>query len=81
MKLRARFLPAGESALSVEFGAMIDPASEAKVLALDAALTARPIPGILETVPSYRALMVHFDIRLWTAIPWRKPLKTLHYQT
>ena len=65
MSLAARFLPAGESALSVEFGATIDPVSEARVLALDAALAAHPIPGVLETVPTYRALMVHFDPRVW----------------
>ncbi|MDR3462792.1 MAG: allophanate hydrolase subunit 1 [Beijerinckiaceae bacterium] len=66
MSLAARFLPAGESALSVEFGATIDPVSEARVLALDTALAARPIPGVLETVPTYRALMVHFDPRIWS---------------
>jgi inhibitor of KinA len=63
----ARFLAAGESALSIEFGTAIDPESEARVLALDAALAAQPIPGLLETVPSYRSLMVHFDPRLWSS--------------
>ena len=45
-----RFLPAGESALVVEFGAAIDPALNDKVRAFDHALTAAAIPGIVETV-------------------------------
>ncbi len=56
-----RFLDAGECALTVEFGDTIDDALAAKVLALDAALAATPHDGILETVPTYRSLMVHYD--------------------
>ncbi len=60
---RPRMLPAGESALVVEFGADADPRHHARVLALDAALAANPIEGIRETVPTYRSLMIHFDPR------------------
>jgi KipI family sensor histidine kinase inhibitor len=56
-----KFLPAGESALSVEFGETIDPAINARVGALAESLRARPIKGVVETVPSYRALLVCFD--------------------
>lgn len=59
--MTARFLDAGECALTVEFGQTIDPESEAQVLALDAALRAAPLAGVVETVPTYRALMVHYD--------------------
>jgi inhibitor of KinA len=59
-----RFLPAGEAALSVEFGATIDPDLNSKVRGLDRALAAAPIAGIIETVPTYRALMIHFDPRV-----------------
>jgi inhibitor of KinA len=58
-----RYLPAGESAIVVEFGATADPAAQARVLALDAALEADPIDGIRERVPTYRSLMIHFDPR------------------
>lgn len=58
-----RYLPAGESALLVEFGATIDPALNEKVLALDAALAAEPIAGVVEIVPTYRSLLIHFDPR------------------
>ena len=56
-----RYLHAGESALVVEFGERIDPAIHDQVLALDRAVAAAAIPGILETVPTYRSLMVHYD--------------------
>ncbi|TAL77951.1 MAG: allophanate hydrolase subunit 1 [Beijerinckiaceae bacterium] len=59
-----RFLPAGEAALSVEFGSDIDPLLSARVGALDAALAAHPVAGIVETVPTYRSLLIHFDSRL-----------------
>ncbi|HKH81540.1 MAG TPA: 5-oxoprolinase subunit PxpB [Methylovirgula sp.] len=59
-----RFLPAGEMALVVEFGTTIDPALNDRVRALDRALAAQPIAGIVETVPTYRSLMIHFDPRV-----------------
>lgn len=56
-----RILPCGDTALSVEFGDTIDPAIHARVMALDRALTAAAVPGVVECVPTYRALMVHVD--------------------
>lgn len=56
-----RLLPAGDAALSVEFGDAIDPALNARVHALDRALAADPPPGLIETVPTYRSLLVYFD--------------------
>lgn len=64
MQSQARFLPAGETALVVEFGSAIDPALNERVRALDRALAAHPIEGVVETVPTYRSLMIHFDPRL-----------------
>jgi len=61
-----RFLPAGETALVAEFGRIIDPAIHDRVLALDKAMTATPIEGVIETVPTYRSLMIHFDPRAIT---------------
>jgi KipI family sensor histidine kinase inhibitor len=57
----ARFLDAGETALVVEFGDKVDPAIHDRVLALDAGLTARALPGVREIVPTYRSLIVHYD--------------------
>lgn len=56
-----RLLPCGDAAISVEFGDAVDPALNRLVLALDAALAAAPIPGVVETVPTYRSLLVHVD--------------------
>jgi KipI family sensor histidine kinase inhibitor len=54
-----RLLPAGDSALIVEFGEAIDPGLNARVLALDA--RAAGLAGVVETVPTYRSLLVHYD--------------------
>lgn len=54
-----RILPSGDSALVVEFGDTVDPELNAAVLALDAALAGQP--GIVEAVPTYRSLLVHYD--------------------
>ncbi len=56
-----RFLDAGEAALVVEFGTTVDPAIHDHVLALDRALLARALPGVRETVPTFRSLMIHYD--------------------
>lgn len=56
-----RFLPAGERALVVEFGNEIAPEINARLRALTAALEAAPVPGVVEVVPTYRSLLVHFD--------------------
>ncbi len=56
-----RFLSAGETALVVEFGDTVDPAINARVLALDAALRVDPPAGLRECVPTYRSLMIHYD--------------------
>ena len=56
-----RFLHAGETALVVEFGAAIDPKIHERVLGLDRALVDAPIEGILEVVPTYRSVMIHYD--------------------
>ena len=62
-----RYLPAGETALVVDYGDTADPAFHDQVLALEAALDARALEGIRETVPTYRSLMIHFDPRQLTA--------------
>ena len=61
MKEAARLRPVGEGALTVELGEGIDPATSARVRALDAALAREPLAGVIETVPSFRSLLVVFD--------------------
>lgn len=56
-----RILPVGDAAFTVEFGDAVDVALNRQVHALDAALRARPISGVIETVPTYRSLLVIYD--------------------
>jgi KipI family sensor histidine kinase inhibitor len=61
MTASVRFLDSGDTALVVEFGAAIDPAVNERVLALDAALRAADVPGVVELTPTFRSLMIHYD--------------------
>jgi len=56
-----RLLPCGDQALSVELADEIGREATARVLALDYLLRQAAVPGIGETVPSYRALLVYYD--------------------
>src|ERR1700732_2493469 len=56
-----RLLPSGDSAITVEFSRNIDDAANRRVLALDRTLARETIPGVTETVPTYRSLLVHYD--------------------
>jgi inhibitor of KinA len=56
-----RFLAAGDTALVVEFGTTVEPALIAAVQALDHAVAAAGLAGVVETVPSFRSLMIHYD--------------------
>lgn len=56
-----RLLPCGDAALTIELGDAIDAEVNASVLALDARLREAALPGIVETVPTYRSLTVHLD--------------------
>jgi len=56
-----RLLPSGDSAITVEFSRHIDDAASQRVLALDQALAREAVPGVTESVPTYRSLLVHYD--------------------
>ncbi len=56
-----RILLAGDSAIVIELGDIIDPDINARVIALDAAIQTASIAGVVETVPTYRSLMVQVD--------------------
>src|SRR6516164_2917176 len=59
--MNVRFLSAGDRALVVEFGDRIDRALSDGVLRLNAAIRSQRISGVVETVPTFRSLMVYFD--------------------
>lgn len=56
-----RLLAVGDTGLSVQFGARIEPAANEAVAALDLALNAAELPGLVESVPSFRSLLVVFE--------------------
>ncbi len=56
-----RILPAGDTALVVEFGDGVDRRVNAHVLALARRLDEMRLDGVVETVPTFRSLMVHFE--------------------
>jgi inhibitor of KinA len=55
------FLPSGDTAIVIEFGDRVDRAVSEQVLRLGARLRHAGIAGILETVPTFRSLLVHYD--------------------
>ena len=56
-----RFLLAGDCAVTVEFGNEISREINANIRAFNIALEQSGIKGIVETVPTYRSLTVHYD--------------------
>ncbi len=56
-----RLLPAGDRAVSIELADEISREANARVLTLERLLAARPLHGLGETIPTFRALLVHYD--------------------
>lgn len=56
-----RYLVAGDQWLTIEIGDEISLELNFKVIALDNAVKEAKIPGLIETLPTYRSLLVHFD--------------------
>ena len=56
-----KILPAGDCALVVEFGNEINEALNRKVQCLNEKVAAAHVKGIVETVPTFRSLMVTYD--------------------
>ncbi len=59
--LSPRLLAAGDGALIVELGEGIAPALNAAVHRLDRRIADAGLPGVVETVPTYRSVLVVFD--------------------
>lgn len=65
-----RILPLGDSALTIEFGNVIDPAVNERVIAFADFIREADWQGVLDVVPTYRSVTVHVD-------PFRLDLTTL----
>jgi inhibitor of KinA len=57
----ARIVPAGDAALIIEFDDRIDPAINARAVALAQALDGEAIAGVRDVVPTHRSVAVYFD--------------------
>lgn len=56
-----RFTPLGDRALLIELGSTIDEPTHRRVRAVLARLTTRPLPGVIEVVPAFASVAVHYD--------------------
>jgi inhibitor of KinA len=55
-----RLLPCGDMAVSVELGDEISREVNARVLALEYLIQQKAVPGVTETVPTFRSLLVYY---------------------
>lgn len=69
MGISLEFLPSGDTGLTVRLGTDIDKETSAAVMRLCSAIDAAALPGVIETVPAYVSLLVHYD-----------PLKTSRHE-
>lgn len=57
-----KYLIAGDGALVMEFGNSISEEINSRIRSMMAAVETKKIRGIIEMVPTYRSLMIHYDI-------------------
>jgi inhibitor of KinA len=61
MHFKPRIVALGDSAILVQLGEEIDPAVNQRVHALAGLVETSAIVGVIETVPAYATLLVHYD--------------------
>jgi inhibitor of KinA len=61
MPFKPKIVPLGDSSLLIQLGDEIDLAINQRVHALANLITASSISGVIETVPAYATLLVHYD--------------------
>ena len=75
--MTARFLVSGDTALVVEFGERIDREVSAEVLGLAARVRDAGLSGVIELVPTFRSLMVHYDPLRTSGAELRKAIEPM----
>lgn len=58
---KTKYLMAGDKALTMEFGNSISKEVNNKIRSITVAIETRNIKGIVELVPTYRSLMIHYN--------------------
>jgi len=59
--MTVQFLSAGDTAMVVQFGQVIDRVLSDQVLALSRRIRALNIPGVVDLVPTFRSLLINYD--------------------
>lgn len=72
-----RYLPSGDCAITVEFGDRVDRDVNAHVMALHRALKQQPPVGVIEAVPTFRSLLVHYDPQILSVARLREVVESL----
>jgi len=55
------FLACGDTGISLQFGDRIERSLSERILGIKSAIDRADVRGVVETVPTYRALMIHYD--------------------
>lgn len=74
---KARFLPSGDTALTVELGETVDRRLSVNVLNLAARIENAALAGVIEVVPTFRSLLVHYDPLVTSAATLIRRIETL----
>lgn len=61
-QLSYRFFPLGDSAITLDYGNVIDETINRKIIALFHSLNKEPLKGMIEAVPAYSSLTVYYDV-------------------
>lgn len=56
-----RLIPAGDTAILVQFANEISPENNSRVQLLAAMIANAAVPGVVETIPTYSSLLVNYD--------------------
>lgn len=76
-----QFYPAGDNALVMEFGNIIDEKVNQKVHNYTALITASGIRGVTELLPTFRSLMVYYDSSVVKYHELKSIIENLHPDT
>lgn len=57
-----RFYSLGDSAITLDFGNVIDEAINRKIIALFHSINKTPLTGMVEAVPAYSSLTIYYDV-------------------
>jgi KipI family sensor histidine kinase inhibitor len=76
MRFKPRIVPLGDSSLLIQLGEGIDLAVNQRVHALASLIVGSSIDGIIETVPAYATLLVHYDPLILSFTQLKEYLRT-----